>query len=96
MPVFYMTGDFFSEEADERRGESWNIIFYPIHIIKKCSALIFQFKGLCFSEKGRRFSGVEIKGDMTVLAAQPTKQRFWKPFFTRFYKKVLPTPIIAF
>ncbi len=45
-----------------------------------------------FSEKGRSFSGVEIKGDMTVLTDRPTKQRFWKPFFTRFYKKGVTDP----
>lgn len=40
-----------------------------------------------FYEKGRSFSGVEIKGNMTVLNDQSTKDRFWKPFFTRFYKQ---------
>lgn len=45
-----------------------------------------------FTKKGISFSGVEIKGDMTVLTDQPTKQRFWKPFFTRFYKKGVTDP----
>lgn len=45
-----------------------------------------------FYEKGRNFSGVEIKGEMVVLTDTPTKQRFWKPFFTRFYKKGVTDP----
>ena len=45
-----------------------------------------------FYEKGQRFSGVEIKGHMEVLTDQPTKDRFWKPFFTRFYKKGVTDP----
>lgn len=45
-----------------------------------------------FYEKGRSFSGVEIKGNMEVLTDQPTKERFWKPFFTRFYKKGVTDP----
>lgn len=45
-----------------------------------------------FYEKGRSFCGVEIKGNMEVLTDQPTKQRFWKPFFTRFYRKGVTDP----
>lgn len=45
-----------------------------------------------FYEKGRSFSGVEIKGEMTVLTDAPTKRRFWKPFFTRFYKQGVNDP----
>lgn len=45
-----------------------------------------------FYEKGQRFSGVELKGHMQVLTDQPTKERFWKPFFTRFYKKGVTDP----
>lgn len=45
-----------------------------------------------FYEKGRSFAGVEIKGDMVVLTDQPTKDRFWKPFFTRSYKKGVTDP----
>lgn len=45
-----------------------------------------------FYEKGRNFQGVEIKGHMTVLTDQPTKERFWKPFFTRFYRKGVTDP----
>lgn len=45
-----------------------------------------------FYEKGRSFSGVEIKGEMVVLTDQPTKDRFWKPFFTRFYRKGVTDP----
>lgn len=40
-----------------------------------------------FYEKGKDFQGVEIKGEMVVLTDQDTKNKFWKPFFTRFYKK---------
>lgn len=45
-----------------------------------------------FYEKGQQFSGVEIKGNMEVLTDTATKERFWKPFFTRFYKKGLTDP----
>lgn len=45
-----------------------------------------------FFEKGQRFSGVEIKGNMVVLTDQPTKDRFWVPFFTRFYKRGVTDP----
>ena len=45
-----------------------------------------------FYEKGRNFQGVEIKGTMIVLTDQPTKDRFWKPFFNRFYQKGVTDP----
>ncbi len=45
-----------------------------------------------FYEKGRSFSGVEIKGKMEVLTDEAVKQRFWKPFFNRFYKKGVTDP----
>lgn len=45
-----------------------------------------------FYEKGRNFQGVEIKGNMTVLTDSLTKSRFWKPFFTRFYKQGVNDP----
>ena len=45
-----------------------------------------------FYEKGRNFQGVEIKGNMLVLTDQETKDRFWKPFFNRFYKKGVIDP----
>lgn len=45
-----------------------------------------------FYEKGRNFQGVEIKGDMVVLTDQQTKDRFWKPFFNRFYHKGATDP----
>ena len=45
-----------------------------------------------FYEKGRNFQGVEIKGDMIVLTDQATKDRFWKPFFNRFYRKGVTDP----
>lgn len=45
-----------------------------------------------FYEKGRTFSGVEIKGNMVVLTDQETRDRFWKPFFSRFYKKGVTDP----
>ncbi len=45
-----------------------------------------------FFEKGRNFQGVEIKGDMEVLTDTATKERFWKPFFKRFYKKGVTDP----
>lgn len=39
-----------------------------------------------FYEKGRNFQGAELKGEMLVLTDQATKDRFWKPCFTRFYR----------
>ncbi len=45
-----------------------------------------------FYEKGRNFQGVEIKGTMEVCTDQQTKERFWKPFFTRFYRKGVTDP----
>lgn len=45
-----------------------------------------------FYEKGKDFRGVELKGEMIVLTDDETKQRFWKPFFTRFYKKGVTDP----
>lgn len=45
-----------------------------------------------FFEKGRNFQGVEIKGNMEVLTDQLIKERFWKPFFTRFYRKGVTDP----
>lgn len=45
-----------------------------------------------FYEKGRNFQGVEIKGNMLVLTDQPTKDRFWNPFFKRFYRKGVTDP----
>lgn len=45
-----------------------------------------------FYEKGRSFSGVEIKGKMEVLTDEAVKRRFWKPFFNRFYKKGVTDP----
>lgn len=45
-----------------------------------------------FYSKGQSFQGVEIKGDMQVLTDQPTKSQFWKPFFSRFYKKGVTDP----
>lgn len=45
-----------------------------------------------FFEKGRNFQGAEIKGNMEVCTDQVTKQRFWKPFFNRFYRKGVTDP----
>ena len=45
-----------------------------------------------FYEKGRDFQGVELKGTMEVCTDQTTKERFWKPFFTRFYRKGVTDP----
>lgn len=45
-----------------------------------------------FYEKGRNFQGVEIKGNMEVLTDQTVKERFWKPFFNRFYRKGVTDP----
>ena len=45
-----------------------------------------------FYEKGRNFQGVEIKGTMEVCTDQAIKQRFWKPFFNRFYRKGVKDP----
>lgn len=40
-----------------------------------------------FFEKGKDFQGVMIKGTMEVLTDQETKDRFWLPFYKRFYKR---------
>lgn len=45
-----------------------------------------------FYEKGQQFSGVEIKGNMEVLTDTAAKERFWKLFFKRFYKKGVTDP----
>ena len=45
-----------------------------------------------FYEKGRNFQGAELKGTMEVCTDQATKERFWKPFFTRFYRKGVADP----
>lgn len=39
-----------------------------------------------FYEKGKNFQGVMIKGTMEVLTDQETKDKFWLPFYKRFYK----------
>lgn len=45
-----------------------------------------------FYEKGRNFQGAEIKGTMEVCTDQATRQRFWKPFFSRFYRQGVTDP----
>lgn len=45
-----------------------------------------------FYEKGRNFQGTEIKGSMQVCTDSETKQRFWKPFFNRFYRRDVTDP----
>lgn len=45
-----------------------------------------------FYEKGRSFQGAELKGTMDVRTDPATKERFWKPFFTRFYRKGVTDP----
>lgn len=45
-----------------------------------------------FYSKGQTFQGAEIKGEMQVLTDQPTKSQFWRPFFSRFYKKGVTDP----
>lgn len=45
-----------------------------------------------FFSKGQSFQGVEIRGEMLVMTDQPTKSRFWKPFFNKFYKKGVTDP----
>lgn len=45
-----------------------------------------------FYEKGRNFQGVEIKGNMEVCIDATTKERFWKPFFSKFYRKGITDP----
>ena len=45
-----------------------------------------------FYEKGRDFQGVMIKGTMEVLIDQETKDKFWMPFYKRFYKKGVTDP----
>lgn len=45
-----------------------------------------------FYEKGRNFQGVMIKGTMEVLTDQKIKDKFWVPFYKRFYKKGVTDP----
>ena len=45
-----------------------------------------------FYEKGRNFQGAELKGTMEVCTDPETKRRFWKPFFSRFYRKGVTDP----
>ena len=45
-----------------------------------------------FCETGRNYQGVEIKGNMEVLTDQVIKNRFWKPFFNRFYRQGATDP----
>ena len=45
-----------------------------------------------FYEKGKDFKGVMVKGTMEVLIDQETKDRFWLPFYKRFYKKGVTDP----
>ncbi len=45
-----------------------------------------------FYEKGRSFQGAELKGSMEVCTDQETKRRFWKPFFSRFYRGGVTDP----
>ncbi len=39
-----------------------------------------------FYEKGNNYQGVMIKGTMEVLTDQETKDKFWMPFYKKFYK----------
>lgn len=45
-----------------------------------------------FYEKGKNFQGVMIKGVMEVLTDPKNKERFWLPFYKRFYKKGVTDP----
>ncbi len=45
-----------------------------------------------FYQTGRNYEGVELKGNMIVLTDQSIKDRFWKTFFKRFYKKGVTDP----
>lgn len=45
-----------------------------------------------FYEKGKDFQGVMIKGTMAVLTDQETKDKFWMPFYKRFYKNGVTDP----
>lgn len=45
-----------------------------------------------FYETGRNYQGAEIKGNMEVLTDQAIKNRFWKPFFNRFYRNGVTDP----
>lgn len=45
-----------------------------------------------FYEKGKDFQGAMIKGTMQVLTDQDTKNRFWMPFYKRFYKQGVTDP----
>lgn len=56
------------------------------HYLNNSKACVYFF------EKGRNFQGVEIKGNMDILTDTATKERFWKPFFDRFYKKGITDP----
>ena len=46
-----------------------------------------------FYHRGRfRYTGVMLKGTMTVLTDQPTKERIWRTGDTMFYKKGVTDP----
>lgn len=45
-----------------------------------------------FYEKGKDFQGAMIKGTMQVLTDQDTKNRFWMPFYKRFYRQGVTDP----
>lgn len=45
-----------------------------------------------FYEKRRNFQGAELKGTMEVCTDAATKEQFWKPFFSRFYRKGVTDP----
>ncbi len=45
-----------------------------------------------FFEKGKDFQGVMIKGKMEVLLDQEIKEKFWLPFYKRFYKYGVKDP----
>lgn len=45
-----------------------------------------------FYAKGKKFEGVMIKGTMEVVTDQKIKNKFWMPFYNRFYKKGVTDP----
>ncbi len=56
------------------------------HYSKNNKACIYFF------EKGNDYRGVMIKGTMKVLTDQETKNRFWMPFYKKFYKEGMRDP----
>lgn len=62
---------------------SSNKVKHYLHNNKAC---------IYFYAKGKNFEGVMIKGTMEVVTDQKIKNKFWMPFYKRFYKKGVIDP----